>query len=73
MNKIIMAIPKFPDELQNDFDARFQWYMERFGKSLGVELACHAFSLIDKHQEKREIGDDIIFSFEISSRVMKNE
>lgn len=66
MNKFIMKVPKLPDEM--DFDDRLDWYMLRFGKSVGLEIACASFALIEQHQEKRQPGDDIVFSFEIVTK-----
>lgn len=63
MAKIIMAIPKLP--IHMDDYAKCEWFMPRFGESLGIEIASQVFSMINAHNENYKVGDDIVIDFEI--------
>ena len=46
--KIYIAVPKPPDI---EIDDKITWFMERFGKMLGEEVALTAYGLIKEYSE----------------------
>lgn len=46
---LFMGVSCPPDDLS--VDDRINWFLERFGKTLGLEVALSAYSMIDEYSE----------------------
>ncbi len=47
------------------WDDKFDWYMQRFGKSISMEIACAIFGLIECGVDERHVLDDIRISISL--------